>query len=326
MDKSNLRIVYMGTPDFAVEPLKKLVENKYNIVGVITNPDKPAGRGQKIQESAVKKYALSQNLNILQPEKFRDESFLKKLKALKADLQIVVAFKMLPEVVWTMPNIGTFNLHASLLPQYRGAAPINWAIINGDNKTGVTTFFLKHEIDTGNIIFQEEVPISNDDNAGSIHDKLMYKGANLVIKTVDSIIENNYPQLKQEDLIKHETETKHAPKIFKNDCKINWKEDVDSIHNLIRGLSPYPASWSEIINKKNEPIQVKIFKSEKEMNDHNHSIGKIISDEKTFLKVAVKNGFINIIELQQAGKKRLNVKDFLRGFQGINNYNFSTKI
>ena len=324
MDKSNLRIVYMGTPDFAVEALKKLIENKYNVVGVITNPDKPAGRGQKIQESAVKKYALSQNLHILQPEKFRDAAFLKKLKILKADLQIVVAFKMLPELVWAMPSIGTFNLHASLLPQYRGAAPINWAIINGDKKTGITTFFLKHEIDTGNIIFQEEVPISNDDNAGSIHDKLMYKGADLVIKTVDAIIENNYPQIKQEDLI--ETETKHAPKIFKNDCKINWGKNIDSVHNLIRGLSPYPTSWSEIINTKNEPIQVKIFKSEKEMSDHNHSIGEIISDEKTFLKVAVNDGFINITELQQAGKKRLNVKDFLRGFQGINNYKFSTKI
>ncbi|MCK5170863.1 MAG: methionyl-tRNA formyltransferase [Bacteroidales bacterium] len=326
MDKSNLRIVYMGTPDFAVEPLKKLVENKYNIVGVITNPDKPAGRGQKIQESAVKKYALSQNLNILQPEKFRDESFLQNLRELKADLQIVVAFKMLPEVVWTMPSIGTFNLHASLLPQYRGAAPINWAIINGEKKTGITTFFLKHKIDTGNIIFQEEIPISNDDNAGSIHDKLMFKGADLVIKTVNSIIENNYPQLIQEDIIDRGTEIKHAPKIFKNDCKINWGKNIDSVHNLIRGLSPYPTSWSEIINTKNEPIQVKIFKSEKEMSDHNHSIGEIISDEKTFLKVAVENGFINITELQQAGKKRLNIKDFLRGFQGINDYNFSTKV
>lgn len=316
----------MGTPDFAVEPLKKLVENKYNVVGVVTNLDKPAGRGQKIQESAVKKYALSQNLNILQPEKFGDESFLKKLEDLKADLQIIVAFRMLPKVVWAMPSIGTFNLHASLLPQYRGAAPINWVIINGDIKTGVTTFFLKHEIDTGNIIFQEEVPISTDDNAGSIHDKLMYKGADLVIKTVDSIIENNYPQLKQEDLIDPETEIKRAPKIFKNDCKINWEENIDSIYNLIRGLSPYPASWTKIINKKNESIQLKIFKSEKEMKDHNHSVGEIISDEKTFLKVAVKDGFINIIELQQAGKKRLNIKDFLRGFTGINNYNFSTKI
>lgn len=319
-DKSNFKIVYMGTPDFAVEPLRKLVENNYNIVGVVTNPDKPAGRGQKIKESAVKKYAISENLNILQPERFRDDSFLKTLKELKADLQIIVAFKMLPEVVWSMPSIGTFNLHASLLPHYRGAAPINWAIINGDNKTGVTTFFLKHEIDTGNIIFQEEVLINNNDNTGSIHDKLMFKGADLVIKTVDAIIKNDYPKIKQEDLV--ESEIKHAPKIFKDDCKINWTGDIESIHNLIRGLSPYPASWSEIINIKNETIQLKIFKSEKEISIHNHILGKIISDEKSFLKVAVKNGFIIINELQQAGKKRLHIKDFLRGFQEISNYKF----
>jgi len=315
----------MGTPDFAVEPLKKLVENNYNIVGVVTNPDKPAGRGQKIQESAVKKYALSQNLNILQPEKFRDESFLQLLKELKANLQIVVAFKMLPEIVWSMPSIGTFNLHASLLPQYRGAAPINWAIINGDEKTGVTTFFLKHEIDTGNIIFQEEVSINTNDNAGSIHDKLMHQGANLVLKTVDAVIENNYPQIKQEDIFKSGKEIKHAPKIFKNDCKINWNESIESIHNLIRGLSPYPASWTEIINEKNESIQLKIFKSEKKLSNHNHDVGKIISDEKSFLKVAVKNGYIIITKLQQAGKKRLIINDFLRGFQDITNYRFSTK-
>ena len=248
MTKQDFRIVYMGTPDFAVEPLKKLVENNYNVVGVITNPDKPAGRGQKIQEAAVKKYAKSQNLKILQPEKFRDESFLNQLRELKADLQIVVAFKMLPEVVWSMPKIGTFNLHASLLPHYRGAAPINRALINGDEKTGVTTFFLKHEIDTGNIIFQQEVPITPNDNAGIIHDKLMYKGADLVIKTVDAIIQNNYPAINQKDLVSSGTEIKHAPKIFKNDCKINWNKDISTIHNLIRGLSPYPASWSEIIN------------------------------------------------------------------------------
>ncbi len=312
----------MGTPDFAVEPLKKLVENKYNIVGVITNPDKPAGRGQKIQESAVKKYASSQNLKILQPEKFRNEDFLKELKDLNADLQIVVAFKMLPEIVWNMPKIGTFNLHTSLLPQYRGAAPINWAIINGDSKTGITTFFLKHEIDTGNIIFQQEIKINDDDNAGIIHDKLMYAGSDLVIKTVDAIIEDNYPQINQNELIEPGTETKHAPKIFKQDCKINWEADINSIHNLIRGLSPYPASWTELISKNNELIQVKIYKSEKELCNHSHFIGEIISDQKTYLKVAVKDGFINITELQQAGKKRLHIKDFLRGFQNITHYKF----
>lgn len=324
MTKQDFRIVYMGTPDFAVEPLKKLVENNYNVVGVITNPDKPAGRGQKIKEAAVKKYAKGQNLKILQPEKFRDEIFLNQLRELNADLQIIVAFKMLPEIVWSMPKIGTFNLHASLLPHYRGAAPLNWALINGDEKTGVTTFFLKHEIDTGNIIFQEEVPITPNDNVGVIHDKLMYKGADLVIKTVDAIIQNNYPIIDQKDLVSQGVEIKHAPKIFKNDCKINWNKDISSIHNLIRGLSPYPASWTEIINA-DEVIQLKIFKSEKEITAHNYSIGKIITDNKTFLKVAVSNGLINIIELQLAGKKRLNINDFLRGFQNINNYTFSTK-
>lgn len=325
MDKSSLRIVYMGTPDFAVEPLKKLVENNYHIVGVVTNPDKPAGRGQKIKESAVKKYASSKNLKILQPEKFRNEHFLKELQELNADLQIVVAFKMLPEVVWNMPRLGTFNLHASLLPQYRGAAPINWSIINGDKKTGVTTFFLKHDIDTGNIIFQDEVAINENDNAGTVHDKLMYTGAELVVKTVDAILKGDYPQVKQEELLSDSTEIKHAPKIFKNDCKIDWNNDVDTIHNLIRGLSPYPASWTELHSKSSDVIQVKIYASEKEYADHNLACGEMVTDEKNFLKVAVQNGYIHVIELQQAGKKRLNIKDFLRGFSGIKEYTFSTK-
>lgn len=324
MNKEDFRIVYMGTPDFAAEPLKKLIENNYNIVGVITNPDKPAGRGQKIQESAVKKYAQSQGLKILQPEKFRNEHFLNELKSLQADLQIIVAFKMLPEIVWSMPAYGTFNLHASLLPQYRGAAPINWAIINGDKKTGVTTFFLKHEIDTGNVIFQEEVSINENDNAGIIHDKLMHQGAKLVLKTVDAIINQRYELIHQNDLIKPGTELKHAPKIFKNDCKINWNNNIDSIHDLIRGLSPYPAAWTEIVNE-NEKIQIKIFKTEKEITAHNYNNGEILSDQKTYLKIAVNGGFIKILELQQSGKKRLTVNDFLRGFQKLNEYSFSTK-
>lgn len=325
MNKSSLRIVYMGTPDFAVEPLKKLVENNYNVVGVVTNPDKPAGRGQKIKESAVKKYAKSNSLKVLQPEKFRNEAFLNELKDLQADLQIVVAFKMLPEIVWNMPRLGTFNLHASLLPQYRGAAPINWAIINGDKKTGVTTFFLKHDIDTGNIIFQEEVEINENDNAGMIHDKLMYTGANLVLKTVDAILKEDYPQVNQAELITAGTEIKHAPKIFKNDCQINWNKDLETIHNLIRGLSPYPAAWTELSNGSGDNIQLKVYISEKEQAKHDLEYGKIVSDEKNFLKVAVKQGYIHIIELQQAGKKRLQIKEFLRGFPGINNYKFSTK-
>ncbi|PLX22513.1 MAG: methionyl-tRNA formyltransferase [Marinilabiliales bacterium] len=324
MDKNNLRIVYMGTPDFAVEPLKKLVENNYNIVGVITNPDKPAGRGQKIKESAVKKYAQSQNLKIIQPLKFRDEVFLNELKQLDADLQIVVAFKMLPEVVWSMPPFGTFNLHASLLPQYRGAAPINWALINGDSKTGVTTFFLQQDIDTGNILFQEEVQIDKNDNAGSLHDKLMFSGADLVVKTVNAIVENNYKQINQKQLIQSGVEIKHAPKLFKKDCKIDWNKDIDTIHNLIRGLSPYPASWTEV-HKENETIQLKIFETKKEITSHNLTLGTIVSDEKTHLKVAVKGGFIQIIELQQAGKRKLNISEYLRGFQGIKDCKFSTK-
>jgi methionyl-tRNA formyltransferase len=315
MNKKDLKIIYMGTPDFAVEPLKKLVENNYSIVAVVTNPDKPAGRGQKEQESAVKKYAKSKDLNILQPDKFRDEAFLKQLKELNADLQIVVAFKMLPEIVWNMPKLGTFNLHASLLPQYRGAAPINWAIINGDNKTGVTTFFLKHKIDTGNVIFQEEVPIHNNDNAGIIHDKLMYKGADLVLKTVEAILNEDYQEINQKDLISDRVEIKHAPKIFKNDCKIDWQKDLNSIYNLIRGLSPYPAAWTEIKNIKNETVQLKLFVTEKVDSSHNEIPGEFISDKKNFLKVAVQEGYINILELQQAGKKRMSVTDFLKGFQ-----------
>lgn len=315
MKKSDLRIVYMGTPDFAVAPLRSLVEQGYNIVGVVTNPDKPAGRGQKLQESAVKQYATSKNLKTLQPERFKDPDFLEQLKELKADLQIIVAFKMLPEIVWSMPRLGTFNLHASLLPHYRGAAPINWAIINGDKTTGITTFFLKHEIDTGNIIFREEVPIFENDNAGVLHDRLMEKGASLVINTVDAIIAGNYPQKSQDEFVKPGELIRNAPKIFKDDCRIDWNNDVTSIYNKIRGLSPYPAAWTEITNDSGEIIQLKIFETTKEILQHNHPVGKIISDQKTFFKVAVIDGYINIIQLQQAGKKSLKTEEFLRGFQ-----------
>ena len=317
MKKKDLRIVYLGTPEFAVAPLKKLVEQNYNIVGVVTNPDKPAGRGQKIQESAVKQYAKSVNLNILQPVKFKDPEFLFQLSKLKADLQIIVAFKMLPEIVWSMPRLGTFNLHASLLPHYRGAAPINWAIINGEKVTGLTTFFLKHEIDTGNIIYREEVPIEETDNAGLLHNKLMHKGADLVIKTVDAIIAENYPQLNQNDLISSNEIIRIAPKIFKDDCQINWNNEINSIYNHIRGLSPYPAAWTELKNSKEETAQLKIFETIKELSNHSKPIGTIITDEKTFLKIAVDGGFISIQKLQQAGKKALQIDEFLRGFQNI---------
>ena len=320
MDKKKLRIVYLGTPDFAVEPLKKLVEENYNIVGVVTNPDKPAGRGQKVQESAVKQYAKSKNLTILQPEKFKNESFLKQLSDLKADLQIIVAFKMLPEVVWSMPRLGTLNLHASLLPHYRGAAPINWAIINGEKSTGLTTFFLKHEIDTGNIVYREEIPINENDNAGLLHDRLMNLGSELIVKTVNSIIEGNYPQIKQSDFL-HDGETiKLAPKIFKNDCEINWNKDIHSIYNHIRGLSPYPAAWTELTNHENQIVQLKIFETTKECVEHSMASGIIITDEKTFLKVTVNGGYIHILQLQQAGKNRLTITEFLRGFQNINKW------
>ncbi|BAX79270.1 methionyl-tRNA formyltransferase [Labilibaculum antarcticum] len=318
---NNFRIVYMGTPDFAVAPLEALLNAGCDVVGVITNPDKPAGRGQQIQEAAVKKFAVAKGLKILQPEKFRNEEFLEELRSLKADLQVVVAFKMLPEIVWNMPKYGTLNLHASLLPQYRGAAPINWAIINGDRETGVSTFLLQHEIDTGNILFQEKVSIGENDNVEVIHDKLMTIGSELVVKTVQAIEAGEYPQIPQDNLSGKELELKSAPKIFKEDCKIDWTKDLNSIHNLIRGLSPYPASWTELVpNEAGKAIGLKIFTSEKEKTNHDEAIGSIITDGKTYLKIAVKGGFILIKMLQQAGKKRMKVEDFLRGFQQIKNY------
>jgi methionyl-tRNA formyltransferase len=320
MDKKDLRIVYLGTPDFAVAPLKLLTEQGYNVVGVVTNPDKPAGRGQKIQESAVKQYAKSKNLNILQPEKFKDPGFINQLSNLKADLQIIVAFKMLPEIIWAMPRLGTINLHASLLPQYRGAAPINWVIINGEKTTGLTTFFLQHEIDTGNIIFREEVSISKDDSAGTLHDRLMEKGAQLVVKTVDAVIAGNFPQINQSEFIGLDEKIKMAPKIFKNDCRINWNQSVEPIYNHIRGLSPYPAAWTELFTNTGESVQIKIFDSSKEKADHNLPAETIVTDEKSYLKIAVQGGYINILRLQQAGKKPLFINEFLRGFQHIKTY------
>jgi len=312
---NDLRIVFMGTPEFAVASLDILVQNNYNIVGVITVPDKPAGRGQQLQQSAVKKYALEKGLHILQPEKLKAEEFLNELRALKADLQIVVAFRMLPEVVWSMPRLGTFNLHGSLLPQYRGAAPINWAVMNGDTETGVSTFFLQQEIDTGKIIFREKTPIAENENAGTIHDRLMHIGAGLVLKTVRAIGENNYPQTDQSELIAQGEQVKHAPKIFKEDCRISWQDKVDRIHNQVRGLSPYPAAFTELISTDDKPVSMKIFESEKETGSHNYPAGSILSDSKTYLKVAAADGFITIKELQLAGKKRMPVTEFLRGFQ-----------
>lgn len=311
----DLRIVFMGTPDFAVESLKILVENNYNIVGVITAPDKPAGRGQKINQSAVKKYADQNNLKTLQPTNLKSEDFLTELKELSANLQIVVAFRMLPELVWDMPKLGTFNLHASLLPQYRGAAPINWAIINGEKETGVSTFFLQHKIDTGDIISQEKVSIRANESAGELHDKLMDIGCGLVLKTVQDIENEKINSQAQNE----NQELKEAFKIFKPFCKIDWDKSIADIHNHIRGLSPYPTAYTEFKNKETaEIISCKIFKAEIIIEEHQHNLRELIIS-KTELKVAVKGGYINILELQVAGKKRMELTALLNGFK-FNNF------
>jgi methionyl-tRNA formyltransferase len=315
MDKKDLKIVFMGTPDFAVESLRVLVENDYNIVGVITMPDKPAGRGHKLQYSAVKEYALQNNLPLLQPEKLKDNTFLGQLKAWDADLQIVVAFRMLPEVVWDMPRFGTFNLHASLLPQYRGAAPINWAIINGEKETGATTFFLTHEIDTGKIILQEKIPIGKKDNAGKIHDELMKTGAHLVRKTVDMILEDKVEAIPQERIIKNEADLKPAPKIFKETCRIDWNKSVKDIYNHIRGLSPYPTAWTEMHTPNGEIIPIKIYASNIILTENEDPIGSLITDHKSGVGIAGKDGVISIEELQLPNKKRMKTEELLRGYK-----------
>jgi methionyl-tRNA formyltransferase len=303
----DLRIVFMGTPDFAVTILKHLVENNYNIVGVITAPDKPAGRGRKLNESAVKKYALSKELTILQPRNLKNTAFHHELEELKADLQIIVAFRMLPKAVWKMPNLGTFNLHASLLPAYRGAAPIHWAIINGEIKTGVTTFFIDDKIDTGEIILQKEIAVNSDETVGSLHDKLMFLGAELVIKTVDLISEGSITTKKQPEL-----EEKSAPKLNPENTKIDWSDSLDNIYNKIRGLNPFPAAWTSIKNDKEE-ITAKIYAIRKEINEHHYKVGRIITSKKE-LKVAVKNGFIIIDEIKVSGKKKMDTKSLINGY------------
>lgn len=301
----------MGTPDFAVESLKVLVENNYEVVGVITSPDRPAGRGQKINESAVKKYAVSQNLTVLQPEKLKNPEFLAELKSLNANLQVVVAFRMLPEVVWDMPEYGTFNLHASLLPQYRGAAPINWAIMNGEKETGVTTFFIEKEIDTGKILFQEKVSISPEDNAGALHDKLMSLGGKLVLKTIQAIENEDYSETSQESLFTDEKELKPAHKIFKPDCQIDWNKSIEELYNFIRGLSPYPCAWTVFKTKEGKELQVKIYSTEI-INQESGNFD-LISDDKTFIHVQTPSGKLAIKEFQPAGKRKMKVADFLKG-------------
>ncbi|UAM99129.1 methionyl-tRNA formyltransferase [Polaribacter litorisediminis] len=303
----NMRIVFMGTPDFAVTILKHLVEQTYTIVGVITAPDKPAGRGRKLNESAVKKYAISQDLKVLQPANLKNEEFNQELKSLKADLQIVVAFRMLPKIVWQMPKFGTFNLHASLLPAYRGAAPIHWAIINGESKTGVTTFFIDDKIDTGEIILQKEIAIADDETFGSLHDKLMVLGANLVAETVNLIAQGNLTTHKQPEL-----EEKSAPKLHSENTKINWCNSVDSIYNKIRGLNPFPLAWTTILNDGKE-VSAKIYEVLKEKETHQYTPGKIITSKKE-MKIAVNDGFIRVLEIKLAGKKKMNIQSLLNGY------------
>ena len=315
MDKKDLRIVYMGTPEFAVESLKRLVEGGYNIVGVITMPDKPMGRhGSVLQPSPVKQYAVSQGLKVLQPEKLKNEEFVAELRSLNADLQIVVAFRMLPEVVWSMPRLATFNLHASLLPQYRGAAPINWAVINGDTETGITTFFLKHEIDTGEIIDQVRVPIADTDNVEVVYERLMRLGGDLVLKTVDAILEGSVKTIPQEELAQV-GELRPAPKIFKETCRIDWTIGVKRIYDFVRGLSPYPAAWTELYQEGSDPIMLKIFETEKLFCEHSLAPGTIVTDCKTYFKIASSDGYVNVLSLQLAGKKRMEINDFLRGYR-----------
>jgi len=314
MKKKDFRIVFLGTPEFAVASLDALVRDNFNIAGVITAPDKPAGRGQKIMFPAVKKYAIETNMSpVLQPVNLKDPAFLEELRLLKPDLQVVVAFRMLPETVWSLPGQGTINLHASLLPQYRGAAPINHVIINGEKETGVTTFFIRREIDTGNILLQEKVQIRNNETAGELHDRLMHVGAKLVVKTVRSIADGNYSEISQSELTGKHPVLRLAPKITTEDCRINWDSNAGSIFNFIRGLSPHPTAWSEWIKKNNQKFSIKIYNSSVEVLEHNYKPGTLITDQKKFLKVACRDGFIHITDVQQAGKRKMNVEEFLRG-------------
>ena len=296
----------MGTPDFAVPSLDVLVKNGYEVVGVVTVADKMGGRGMKqVLESPVKKYAVEHGIPVLQPEKLRNPEFLVQLRALEANLFIVVAFRMLPEIVWNMPALGTFNLHGSLLPRYRGAAPINWAVINGDTETGVTTFFLQHEIDTGNIIFQDKLPIGENETAGDIHDRMMQLGAGTVLKTVQAIEDSTVPRQAQDD-----SQVSHAPKIFHETCQINFDQNTGQVHNFVRGLSPFPAAWTTL-----DELELKVLRTEKEIVEHEYPVGHLFSDGRSYLKYSTRDGYVKVLELQLQGRKRMGVKDFLNGYK-----------
>ena len=310
-DYRSLRIVFMGTPEFAVASLDTLVKAGCNIVGVITAPDKPGGRGMQMQQSAVKQYAAANNLNILQPEKLKNPEFLNALRSLEADLQIVVAFRMLPEVVWNMPPMGTVNLHGSLLPQYRGAAPINWAVINGEKETGVTTFKLKHEIDTGDILLQESFTIGENETAGEVHDRMKEVGAAILLETVKGLADGSLKEKSQTEIVNNKSEILfHAPKIHTETCEIKWDQPVEKIFNLVRGLSPYPAAFTNLDGKK-----LKIFSASKEISQSNKIAGKFETDGKSFLKFTCIDGYLHLNEIQLEGKKRMKVEDFLRGYR-----------
>ena len=312
--KESLKIVFFGTPDFAVESLDRLVKGGYNIVGVVTMPDKPAGRGHKMYQSPVKEYAVAHELKLMQPVSLKDPEFVEELRSLNADLQIVIAFRMMPEVVWNMPPLGTFNLHASLLPKYRGAAPINWAVMNGDTETGVTTFFLKHEIDTGDIIQQERIAIAETDNVGVVHDKLMILGAGMVQETVDAIIAGTVKPIPQEQLLNQDEEPTPAPKIFKETCKIDFTRSAREVYNHIRGLSPYPAAWTEITDSTGTVHSVKIYETELPSEKIVGEPGMMVTTKDT-LTFACADGSIEVKSLQLAGKKRMTTAEFLRGFK-----------
>ncbi|MBP5502910.1 MAG: methionyl-tRNA formyltransferase [Bacteroidales bacterium] len=312
MDKKDLRIIYMGTPEFAVAPLKALVDNGFNVVAVVTGEDKPQGRGRKIMPTPVKELAVSLGIPVLQPAKLKDETFQAELRSYNADLQVVVAFRMLPEAVWAMPKFGTFNLHTAILPQYRGAAPINWAVINGETKTGVTTFMLDHDIDTGRILLKKEIDILPEDNAGSVHDKLMEIGSQLVVDTVEMILSGNVKSVAQSDLIAPDTVLKPAPKIFKEDCRLDFSKNGISIKNLVRGLSPYPTAFTTI-KVKDKDMSLKVFAVDFEPSKGIAETGKLFTDNKTFIKISCADGYVQLLDIQLEGKKRMGVVDFLRG-------------
>ena len=313
----------MGTPDFAVPSLEAIMRAGYTIVGVITAPDRPSGRGRKLNFSPVKTFAVNHNLPLFQPTNLRDSEFVSEINNLKPDLQIVVAFRMLPEVIWSIPRMGTFNLHASLLPQYRGAAPINHAIINGESVTGLTTFFIDEKIDTGKVLDQMRIEISNDDTFGDLHDKMMHEGANLILTTIQKIVESNIEAIDQSNMTEASGELMKAPKLSKEFCRINWDEEVETIYNFIRGLSPYPAAYSFLVNDSGDHLSIKVFKAEKISETHSGKTGQVVSDNKSYLKVAARDGFINITEMQAMGKRRMSIREFLNGFDVSADAHFS---